>query len=112
MITSAEPPFKCPRCYSAYLSSQYAEFKHCAEKNSKVDGLPIDIVVKQVKGRYDSEVKGEKSEYDRWYDVWLGDITFEKMGRESYMWSLGKTGQRGCKALGTVVNEDEDKESE
>jgi hypothetical protein len=113
MITSAEPPFKCPQCYSAYLSTKYSEFVRRAEKNSKLDGLPIDIIVKQVKGRYDSGVKGEKGVkgeydrwYDRWYDVWLGETTFEKMGRDSYKWSLRKTGQRGCKAVGTVEVEE------
>jgi hypothetical protein len=108
MITSAEPPFKCPQCYSAYLLTKYSEFVRRAEKNSKLDGFPIDIIVKQMKGRYDSGVKGEKGEYDRWFDVWLGETTFEKMGRDSYKWSLKKTGQRGCKAVGTVEEEEDE----
>jgi hypothetical protein len=64
-----------------------------------------------VKGTYDLGVKGRKVEFDPWYDVLLGETTFEKVGRETYKWSLDATGQRGCKAVRMAVEEVEEDES-
>ena len=60
----------------------------------------MNVIVKKVKGTYDSGAKGELGEIDRWYDVWLGETTFEKVGRDSYKWQLAAEGSRGCKAVG------------
>jgi hypothetical protein len=105
MSTNAEPSFLCPVCFEAYLHSQYSEFQKRCELRGRLDKQPRDIIVRQAKGTYDSGVKGELNEINSWYDVWLGETTFEKVGRESYKWALEQEGSRGCKAVGKEETE-------
>jgi len=79
-------------CYEAQLEAKYEDFKRRYEYNARLDTLSMEVIVKQVKCTYDSGVKGEKDEFDRWYDVWLGGMRFGDMLRESYTWRCRRRG--------------------
>jgi hypothetical protein len=58
----------------------------------------MDVVVRKVKLSYDLSVNG-KDEHEKWYDVFLGEATFEKEVNESYRKEANKRGVRGCKVV-------------
>jgi tRNA(Arg) A34 adenosine deaminase TadA len=100
LLTSAEPSFLCPVCYNTYLHSQYDEFVHRSETRSRQGERPVEVIVKQV--------KGGKGDFDKWYDVWLGETTFEKVEKANYRWAVEVEVLRACKA---VKEEKENSES-
>jgi len=71
-------------------------------------GQPLVIVLKRVKGKYDSGVKGELGEINRWYDVELRLTRYVDVCRESYRWMAGAEGKRKCKSAHEKEEEVED----
>jgi hypothetical protein len=65
---------------------------------AKRENISMDVVVRKVKASHDMDVDG-KDEHERWYDVVLGEVTFEKEVNESYRREANKKEVRACKAV-------------
>ena len=94
-----QSPFLCPTCYEAHLNSQLGAFKSECSRVARLTGQPTSIVLKRVKGKYDSGVKGEEEGFHRWYDVELGLVRYADVCSESYRWMAEKEGMRRCKEV-------------
>jgi hypothetical protein len=98
MATNAEPNFLCPTCYASQFRDTHRRFMDKFRKEDvKSNVSDIAKVLTDEMRNHDSGDEGENREFNRWCQLELGHLKFEKAVSESYKWRIEAGRVRGCK---------------
>jgi len=93
------PACLCPKCYEEDLYGQLQNFKLEVQRVMRSRGQDEFTVLSELKMKYESGGKRYKGEYNRWYDLELGFVSYVDICKESYSWTKKDEKKRGCKSV-------------
>jgi hypothetical protein len=89
-------------CWDMHLWCQFQSFKRDCERVIRHTGESKMDALMRIKAQYESGEKGEKDEFNPWYDVELGLVSYVTVCKDSYKWMLKDEGGRACEGVEEV----------